>query len=255
MHSKAELVEQLRGLGVEPGQTLVVHSSYRALRPVEGGPAGVIDALLEAVGPAGTITMPSWTDSDTEPFDPERTSSLHLGVVTETFWRRPGVLRSGHLNAFAAKGRHAEEIVSGPLPLPPHLRESPIGKVWELDGSVLLLGVGHDSNTTLHLAELLARVPYGVAKQVTVLEDGRLKRLEYRENDHCCARFERMDGWLRERGLQREGRVGGAEARLIRSRDVVQVALEQLSKDPTVFLHPRGSDCAECEEAWKSIAR
>lgn len=247
MASHDVLVEQLRELGVSPGQTLLVHSSFRAVRPVEGGPLGLIQALESAIGPDGTLVMPAWTGDDAVPYSPTQTSSLHLGVLTDTFWRQPGVLRSSHAEAFAAKGPLAERVVSGPLPLPPHIPDSAVGKVAELDGWVLLLGVGHDANTTVHLAELLAHVPYGLEKQVTV--DGRV--VQYRENDHCCARFDQLDAWLGER--QHEGRVGNAEARLMRARDVLDVAVAALKRDPTVFLHPRGSGCEECDEAWESI--
>jgi aminoglycoside N3'-acetyltransferase len=81
---------------------------------------------------------------------------------------------------------------------------------------------------------------------------GRPVRVEYRENDHCCARFALVDGWLSERGLQSQGSVGHAQARLARARDVVRVALEHLSRDPLVFLHSPGVGCAECDEARSS---
>jgi aminoglycoside 3-N-acetyltransferase len=118
---------------------------------------------------------------------------------------------------------------------------------------VLLLGVGHDSDTTVHLAEALARVPYGVPKHITVLEHGEPRRIHYVENDHCCQRFTLMDEWLRSRGVQREGRVGQAHARLVSSRDVVSVAREQLARDPLVFLHSPKDGCGECDEARRSI--
>ena len=85
------LANQLLDLGVEPGGALVVHSSYRAVRPVEGGPQGVIDALREVVGPDGTIVMPSWSGDDDHPFDPEAPSSADLGVIADTFWRHPAI--------------------------------------------------------------------------------------------------------------------------------------------------------------------
>src|SRR5690606_29153092 len=114
-------------------------------------------------------------------------------------------------------------------------------------------GVGHDANSTLHLAETLAGVPYGVAKHCTVVRGGRAMRIDYRENDHCCARFALANEWLRERGLQREGRVGHAMARLIHSRDIVAVALARLADDPLIFLHEAGTGCAECDAARRSI--
>ncbi|HEY3062334.1 MAG TPA: AAC(3)-IV family aminoglycoside N-acetyltransferase [Chloroflexota bacterium] len=251
--STATVVRQLEGLGVERGGVLLVHTSFRAVRPIEGGPLGLIDALRAALGSTGTLVMGSYTGSDDEPFDPRRTpASPDLGVVADLFWHVPGVLRSDHPFAFAAAGPKAAEIVRDPLPTPPHRLESPVGRVYELDGQVLLLGVGHDADTTLHLAELLADVPYRLRKHITVLQDGRPTRIDYGENDHCCQRFTLADDWLRERGLQAEGTVGYAPARLMRARDIVSVARDRIAADALVFLHPLSAACAECDAARES---
>jgi aminoglycoside N3'-acetyltransferase len=252
--SQAEVAAQLRHLGVKHGGVLLVHTSFRAVRPVEGGPSGLIEALRQAVGPDGTLVMPSWTELDDEPFDALNTPSARdLGVVAQTFWRRPGVRRSDHFHAFAAEGPQAEVITADPLPLPPHIPASPVGRVHELDGQVLLLGVGHDANTTLHLAELLAGVPYRTPSYCTVLENGRATRVDYGENNHCCARFALADDWLRSRGLQTEGRVGRAHSRLSSSRHLVSVALEHLSLNPLLFLHPVDAGCDECDQARQTV--
>jgi aminoglycoside N3'-acetyltransferase len=252
----AEVADQLRALGVEEGGVLLVHTSFRATRPVERGPVGLIEALRGALGPDGTLVMPSWSGDDDIPFDPLTTPAPpSLGVVANTFWRLPGVLRSNHSHAFAAAGPEAARITSDPLPLPPHIAESPVGRVHDLDGQVLLLGVGHDADTTLHLAELLAGVPYRVPSYCTVLQDGRPVRIDYEENDHCCERFAFADEWLRARGLQSEGRVGYAHARLARAGDIVAVALEHLARDPLLFLHPPGVGCGECDRARRSVRR
>jgi aminoglycoside N3'-acetyltransferase len=254
--SVSDLTAQLHALGVERGGVLLVHMSYRAVRPVEGGPEGVIDALLAAVGETGTVVMPSWTDTDDEVFDPlVSRSNADLGATPDLFWRRPGARRGNHPFAFAALGAMAGAITADPLPLPPHRLESAVGRVLELGGQILLLGVGHDSNTTIHLAEALSGVPYGVPKHITVLENGRPLRIDYLENDHCCKRFTFADSWLRERGLQREGTIGNATARLIRSRDVLETVGERLRADPLVFLHRLGSGCLECDNAHASILK
>jgi len=254
--SRVEVISQLRVLGVKPGGVLLVHTSFRAVRPIETGPLGLIDALRSGLSPEGTLVMPSWTGDEEEPFDPATTpASRDLGIVADTFWRLPGVVRSKHPHAFAAAGPQAAHITSDPLPLPPHILASPVGRVYELDGQVLLLGVGHDADTTLHLAELLAGVPYRLPKYCTVLQNGRPVRIAYMENDHCCARFAMADEWLRTKELQSEGRVGNAHARLARARDIVGVALEQLTRDPLIFLHDPSTGCGECDEARKSIAR
>jgi aminoglycoside N3'-acetyltransferase len=252
--SLAEVTAQLRRLGVTPGDILLVHASFKAVRPIDGGPAGLIAALREAVGPRGTLVMPSWTGDDATPFDRTSTpASADLGVVADTFWRQRDVVRSEHCFAFAATGPRAAAITADPLPLPPHIPASPAGRVHDLDGKVLLLGVGHDANTMLHLAEVMAGVPYGVPKSCTVRQDGRTVRVDYEENDHCCARFALADEWLRERDLQAEGAVGHGRARLVRARDVVSLALERLARDPLVFLHRLDEGCDECSRARGSI--
>ncbi len=249
----AEVTAQLMALGVAPGAVLLVHTSFRAVRPVQGGPAGLIDALHAAIGPAGTLVMPSWTGSDDEPFNPAETrADPELGVVADTFWRLPGVLRSDHPMAFAAAGPLAPAIVADPLPLPPHLPASPVGRVHDLDGQVLLLGVDHTANTTLHLAELLADVPYRLPKQCTVLRDGRPVRVEYSENDHCCQRFALIEDWLAGRATV--GPVGHAAAVLVRSRAVVDAVVPRLRADPLLFLHGPDAHCAECDAARDSAA-
>jgi len=252
--STRDAVGQLRQLGVTPGDVLLVHTSFRAVRPVAGGPSGLIDALRDAVGTDGTIVMPSWTSSDDEIFDPTLTpASPDLGIVAGTFWRMPGVLRSDHPFAFAAAGREAARITGDPFDVPPHSPRSPIARVHELDGRVLLLGVGHDANTTIHLAEILGGAPYRVPKHITIERDGRPVRIDYGENDHCCQRFALADEWLRARGLQIEGQVGHAHARLMRARDVVRVTCEQLAADPLVFLHSPDAGCEECDEARQTV--
>jgi len=174
----AELVRQLADLGVRAGDILLVHTSFRALRPVEGGPLGLIRALREVLGPSGTVVMPSWSGDDDEPFDPATSSAAaDLGVTADLFWRLPGVLRSDHVHAFAAAGPEAKAILADPLPLPPHGPLSPVGRVHEHDGKILLLGVGHDANTSLHLAELMADVPYRTPGYCTVLRHGRKQRI------------------------------------------------------------------------------
>lgn len=248
-----ELRAQLGALGVTRGGVLVVHVAFSRVAPVDGGPDGLIDALLGVLGPDGTLVMPSMSDDDDHVFDPRATPCAGMGVVAETFWRRPGVLRSDSPHAFAAIGARAAEVTA-PHPVEvPHGADSPVGRVHALGGAVLLLGVGHDSDTTVHLAESLAGVRYGIPKSVVVAVGGRSVRREYLETDHCCQGFALLDTWLEEEpSRQRRGAIGHATARLARSRDVVAAALQRLQTDETVFLHPPGV-CEECDQARAAI--
>ncbi|MFL6248729.1 MAG: AAC(3) family N-acetyltransferase [Thermoanaerobaculia bacterium] len=255
MLTVCHVAARLRELGVTHGGVLLVHTSFKAVGPIESGPLGLIHALRDAIGEDGTLVMPTMTDGET-PFDPASTPTSGMGIVAETFWRQPGVLRSTHPGgSFAALGPLASRICA-PQPLsPPHGPDSPPGRVHDLGGQVLLLGVTHSENTTLHVAEAIAQVPYSVEHPCVVEIDGDVRTVMIAETDHCCRRFAMMDDWLRERGLQREGRVGNAHARLCASRDIVAVAVEKLREDPLLFLCPVSEECAECAAARASVER
>lgn len=249
---RGELTGQILALGVQPGGVLVVHTAFSRVAPVEDGPRGLIEALRNALGPEGTLVMPSMSDDDDHPFDPKATPCAGMGMVADTFWRMEGVLRSDSPHAFAASGPKAAEITAEHPVDVPHGLDSPVGRAYGLNGQVLLLGVGHDANTTVHLAENMAGVRYRRPCHATVLRDGQPARVEYGEVDHCCENFSLLDPWLEAEGRQRRGVVGHAEARLARSRDVVAAALARLRENEIVFLHPAGL-CGECDEARASL--
>lgn len=244
------VVDQLLALGVKSGGVLVVHTSFRAVRPVEGGPAGLIAALTEALGPGGTLVMPAMSAGDAV-FEARTTPTVEMGVVAETFRSLPGVVRSTHPGAsFAARGPQATGICA-PQPLsPPHGHDSPVGRVFDLDGQVLLLGVGHSENTTMHLAEALAAVPYWQAYE-TVIGPGTTAQIP--ETDHCCRGFAKADGWLK--GAQVVGKVGSAVARLVGSRALIDAVVPRLKAEPLMFLCAPDRGCEECNAARASVGR
>ena len=247
-----DAADQLRVLGVRTRQVLQVHAAFSKVGPLVGDPQGLIEVLRAALGDGGTLVMPSMTDDDDHPFDPRSTPCPSMGVKADSFWRLPGVLRSESPHAFAAVGPLAERIIA-PHPLsPPHGPDSPVGRVHELGGYVLLLGVGHDANTTVHLAEHMAGVRYRRRKLATIMQGGAPTRFEYEEIDHCCERFALVDEWLDERTLQRRGSVGHGEARLVPTVAVVDIVVERLRAYETAFLHPLGTD-AVCDGAWASL--
>lgn len=249
----ADVAAQLASLGVQRGGVLVVHTSFKAVGPIEDGPHGLIAALCTALGASGTLVMPAMTDGESV-FDPARTPTYDMGITAELFWRQPGVVRSTHPGAsFAALGPLADRICA-PQPLePPHGHDSPIGRVYDAGGKVLLLGVGHSENTTVHLAEDLAKVPYSISHDTVVEIDGVARVVPIAESDCCCRGFNMLDAWLNERGAQREGRVGHAHARLCAAVDVVDAALERLRTDPLIFLCAPDAGCEDCDVARASI--
>ena len=247
-----QIADDLVALGVSGDGVLVIHTAFSSFGGRAGAPSDLIAALRLAAGAGGTVVMPSMSDDDEHPFDPRSTPCAGMGIVADTFWRMPGVNRSDSPHAFAAVGPHAAEITA-PHPIDvPHGLDSPVGRAYDLDAEVLLLGVGHDANTTVHLAENVAGVRYKLPKYATFIHDGQLVRHHYREIDHCCANFALLDSWLEARGHQQRGFIAGAPARLASARDIVAAALDQLRENETVFLHPRGV-CSECDEARASM--
>lgn len=194
---KQDMVQALKASGVRSGQTIMVHTSLSSLGFVCGGAQTVIEALLECVGAAGTIMMPtqSWKNLDPETgvhwdvpqawwqairdnwpaYDREITPTNTMGAVAEMFRTWPGTLRSNHpARSVAAYGKHARYLTEEHDLSDLFGERSPIGKLYELDGFVLLIGVGYDKNTSLHLADVRAQYPgkHMVTEHSAVMHNG-----------------------------------------------------------------------------------
>jgi aminoglycoside 3-N-acetyltransferase len=243
----ADIVRGLRELGVQPGTILLVHSSLSSLGYVEGGADAVIDALLTAVGPQGTVLVPTLTGSealnaDNPPhFDPVATPCW-TGRIPETMRQRPDALRSRHpTHSVAAIGARAAELVAGhEFCITPCGPDSPYGRLAQLGGHILLLGVTHSSNTTLHHVEEIVGVPYHMQPGLVaaqIVEKGGLRTVHLMLHRYGAPReFERIEPLLRERDIQRDGPVGAAQARLIDARRMVEVVRQALLQDHTFLL-------------------
>ncbi|MEM7035305.1 MAG: AAC(3) family N-acetyltransferase, partial [Chloroflexota bacterium] len=176
------LTQQLQTCGLTEGQTVLVHIAMSKLGWIIGGAEAVILALLAAVGESGTIMMVTSSSHNTDPHEwqnppvPERwwpivrdhtpvynpltTPTRGLGVVPEMFRTWPGTIRSDHpAFSLAANGPNAEYLIANHALTEDSGERSPLGRLYELDGHVLLLGVVHWNNTSLHLAEFRASYP------------------------------------------------------------------------------------------------
>ncbi len=233
MVTKAQLVSDLRALGVEPGMDLMVHTSLSGIGPVAGGPETVVDALLEAIGRRGTLMMPTFNHMRAKVFNPLATPTIN-GAVNDAMWRRPEAVRSIHpSHPVACIGPKAEEFCAGHLEVGIWAQDSPIGKLVHGGGYILRLGLDQEVRTAYHVAEnaMGARCvdPFGLPCRV-VFPDGRVrevKGLAWR-SAACPASPAELDALLDRRGLQTRGRVGKGPATLVKGIDLWRVRCEQL---------------------------
>ena len=195
---KQDMIEALKKVGIKQGQNIMVHTSLSSLGFVCGGAQVVIEALLECVGEEGTIMMPtqSWKNLDPEAgvhweepkewwqtirdnwpaYDKNITPTNTMGAVAEMFRQWPGALRSDHpARSVAAYGKNARYFTENHDLSNIFGEGSPIGKLYELDGYVLLFGVGYDKNTSIHLADVRATYPgkHMTKESSAIKEDGK----------------------------------------------------------------------------------
>jgi aminoglycoside N3'-acetyltransferase len=229
--TKEDIKKGLEEVGLGRGDIVVVHSSLSAFGYVKGGADTVIDALLEVVGEEGTVVMPTFHNGKLyrPPKDPMTTPS-ELGLISNVFCHRKGVIRGIDCN-FAAKGPKAQEIVNyAPLP-PGRPKNNPLYKIAELGGYILLLGVGQSRNSTLHVAQALAIEEIdGIA--IDIYESG--GGYEFLPFDNKI-----LDDPLIERGKMRIVTIGEAEVRLIESRGLFQVIRELYQESSALRDHTK----------------
>ena len=253
------LSADLRALGVVEGMNVLAHASLSALGYICGGPQAVLIALRNAVGPSGTILMPTFSGSNSEPsfwqsppvpeawwpvirdhmpaFDVRLSPGRQMGVVSETFRRLPTALRSAHPNSsFAADGPRAREFV-GEHPSAHSLGDtSPLGRLYDADGHVLLLGVGHGNNSSLHLAEHRAAWPSKrrVKRGGAVLIDGERQWKTFEDFSSEEDDFERVGAdFEREFTGIRSGAVGAGVGRVFPQRALVDFAVQWMNTNRT----------------------
>lgn len=253
--TRATLARDFLALGLQPGSLVLVHSSLSALGWVNGGPVAVIQALMDVLTPEGTLVMPAHSGDLSDPakwvnppvpadwlpeiyatmpaFDPALTPSRGMGRIGELFRTWPGVLRSNHpAVSFAAWGRQAAEITAGHQ-LDSSLGDgSPLARIYERDGLVMLLGVTHANNTSLHLAEYRQPAPPYTQQGAPIMENGQRVWKWFTEVDYDDEPFAQLGAEFDALCETRISPVGCGTARLMRQRSVVDFAVRWLANRP-----------------------
>jgi len=248
--TRASLSADLTALGLHAGDTVIVHSSLRAVGWVPGGRVAVVQALLDVLGPAGTLVVPTQTMGNSDPkhwehppvptewwpvirehmpaYDPAVWPSRGIGALAEAVRTWPGAVRSNHPQAsFAAVGPRAAELMAT-HELDSHLGEaSPLAALERVGAQVLLLGVSYDVCTTFHLAEYRVPSPKMEHGCAMFTEHGR-EWVTYTDVATNSDDFDKLGAAYEPTATLHRGRVGAADSRLFPAAEAIAFAVEWL---------------------------
>ena len=239
-YTREKLAQDFMKLGVEAGDMLFIHSSFRSLGPVDEGAGTVVAALENAVGPEGLILMPSFNLDGgrverTASWNIETTLSSTVGWMTVFFHQMPGTYRSDHYShSVAARGKGAQAFVADHLSNEGHKSpwdcepwgktygtHSPMYRAYEADGKLLMLGVDYNSSTYIHLVEVIHW-------------NKRLK--EDAEARYIGLNRPALGQFWDEVGTLNRGVVGNAQCRLFQIREYVDTLLREVEMNSAPYV-------------------
>lgn len=254
--TKEDILGGLRELGIQTGDKVMVHASLKGFGRVQGGADTVIDALLEAVGDSGILAMPAFTDcvdgSPAAAFDPAVTPpESWIGIIPETFRKRPGVCRSNHpTHSVCAAGKEAEAFLQQADIYDCFAKDGPWERLRSQGGKLLFLGEAVGSNTFLHACEAWYNQYLDETFGRIATPDGEklVRIINYpggcRGGWYKLGRKAPYYQKLLRRGLYRFAKVGNTVLTLCEAGPVAEAMKEILEKDPFILLHKRG--CRDC---------
>jgi aminoglycoside 3-N-acetyltransferase len=255
--TSGDLRAGLEALGLQRGADVLIHCGMSRIGRLEKGPQTILEAVLSVIGPLGNVIVPTGTanNSNTSPifreatagmnpeqvvrfepgmsgFDPDTTPSYGMGAFAEWVRIQAGARRSAHpQTSFACLGPKAREFTSRHR-LECHLgEESPLGALYAAGAMTLLLGVGYDTCTMLHLAEYRRRYPPREAwHRCYVMTDGRRLRRDFLARKLDPSSFTDLGQDLDKEEYVISGMIGNAWSRLIPIREAVDFAVGWMDK-------------------------
>ena len=270
MYSKQDLMNDLKEMGLQPTDTVLVHSSYKSIagdRGIEGGAETVIDAFIEYFGKDGLIVFPTLTwkfgfsfndqgeficdevgNDEYKPygnrFDVRNTDCRELGILPELFRRREGVIRSlSATHSVAAFGKDAKAFCEGNEKVKTTLGwDSPWGKFYDRNAKMLFLGTTMACNTYMHVLEERANVPGLIKPTVYHYEivdyDGKVIPAEVRRHEPGHSHyFDKVRPELTAAGIVKDAMFGSAVTQVVDVRAETDYMMKKFKEEPFIFFH------------------
>lgn len=250
------LKRDFKTLGVEHGSIIILHISLSKIGWTVGGPVSVIKALMQVLTSEGTLIMPTFTSDNSDPsrwenppvpkswwntirqempaFKPKITPTRVMGVIAETFRNWSNVLRSNHpITSFAAWGKYAKFITENHKLTADLGEDSPISRLYDLDGQILLVGVTHENNSSLHLAEYRSDFPGKkfISNGCAMTVNNQRQWVEWEGLAHNSDDFKQLGKDFESKINYKLGKIGLAEARLISLRAIIDFGIDWLKEN------------------------
>jgi aminoglycoside 3-N-acetyltransferase len=247
------LIEKFHEIGLRAGAVVLLHSSLSRIGYVVGGAPSVIDALLHVLTPSGTLMVPAHSNDNSDPshwkhppvppewwqtiretmppYHPAYYPTREMGRIADTARQYPGARRSSHpALSFAAIGAHADFLTANHSLNYPLGEGSPLARLYDLDGMIMLLGVGHENNTSLHLAEQRAEWHGKIDEHdgSAMFVDGVRQWVEYVDINGNDADFPQLGADYEREYAIPVHTIGSAQTRLFQQRPLIDYGVRWL---------------------------
>ena len=248
-----DIISTLRELGLSAKNTACLHVSLSSLGFVPGGPRTIIESVLKVLD-GGTLMMPTYSGDLSDPrewknpsvpdtwinriiqstpaYCEKTTPTRGMGLVAEYFRSFPGVIRSKHpQSSFSAIGKQAKKIIN-----PHHLDnrfgpKSPLGRLYSMNGWVILMGAPWDTVSLFHLTQHLVSWQKKIFKKTPIKKKGLKVWQTYHDIEYPIGWFKDAVHMLINCGIAKSGFIGKARTVLFQSKSAVDHIVDWRKKE------------------------
>lgn len=251
--TKPMLIEQFKEVGLKSTDTVLIHTSLSKLGFIIGGVQTVLEALFETLS-EGTLVMPTHTGDLSDPkhwqhppvpkawhdtirahmpvFHKERTPTRGMGKVAQQFLCLKNVLRSNHPQvSFSAYGPNAETIIKDHHLTPMFGWTSPLGKIYQGRGKILMLGAPLSTCTAFHLSEIISESVGKCQDGTPVIEDGKKSFKMFEDYDYDADDFEKLGQALIQQKIIHPFDIGLSKSYWMDAKQAIDAAATWMKKE------------------------